>query len=101
MNKIKQRVYVFGQTMSGMVITKNTYIENINNSKIIPIIFENKIIGQCTINTDDNGIICDGITYNDVVDNELVIGVFYINEYHFKDDIKILDNISIKSITTK
>lgn len=101
MNKIKQRIYVFGQIVNGMVITNNIHIENIDNSKVIPITFEDKIIGQCTISTDDNGIICDGVTYNDAVDNELVIGVFYINEYHFKDDIKILDNISIKSITTK
>lgn len=101
MNEVKQRVYRFGQVFSGMVITHNTHIENIDNSKVIPITFENKIIGQCTISTDDYGIICDGITYNDVIDNELVIGVFYINEHHFKDDINILDNISIKSITTK
>lgn len=101
MDKVKQRIYVFGQIFGGMVITKNTYIENINNSKIIPIIFENKIIGQCTISADDYGIICDGITYDDVANNELLIGVFYTNEHHFKDDINILDNISIKSITIK
>ena len=99
MNKFKQRVYEFGRVVNGMVITHNTHIENIDNSKVIPITFEDKIIGQCTISTDDYGIICDGITYNDVIDNELSVGTFFINEHHFKDDINILDNISIVNIT--
>ena len=67
MNKIKQRIYEFGKIVNGMTITKDTHIENLKN---IPITFENKIIGQCAINTDDDGIICDGIIYDDDIINK-------------------------------
>ena len=99
MNKIKQRIYEFGRVVNGMIITKDTHIKN---SKIIPITFENKIIGQCVINTDDDGIVCDGIIYNDndiIANNELQIGMLFANEKHMKNDLTILDNIFIANIT--
>lgn len=99
MNKIKQRIYEFGRIVNGMTITRDTRIEN---SKIIPITFEDRIIGQCTINTDDNGIICDGIIYNnndDIINNdELQIGMCFINKKHIENDLTILDNIHIVNI---
>lgn len=98
MNKIKQRIYEFGQIVNGMAITKNTYIEN---SKIIPITFENKIIGQCIIKTDDNGIICDGVIYDDdiITNNELQIGIVLTNGKHMENDLTVLDNVYITNVT--
>ena len=99
MNKIKQRIYEFGRVVNGMTITKNTRIKN---SKTIPITFENKIIGQCVINTDDDGVICDGFIYDDndiIVNNELQIGMFFVNEKHMENNLTILDNIFIANIT--
>lgn len=105
MNEIKQRVYEFGRVVNGMVITDKTHIENAYNSKIIPITFENTIIGQCKIDTDNDGIICNGIIYNDDainIDNEMRVGIFFINKHHFNDDgVNVLDDISIANITTK
>lgn len=98
MNKIKQRIYEFGKIVNGMTITKDTHIENLKN---IPITFENKIIGQCAINTDDDGIICDGIIYDDDIINndELQIGMCFINEKHIENDLTIIDNIFIVNTT--
>lgn len=105
MNKIKQRVYEFGRVVNGMVITDKTHIENAHNAKVIPITFENTIIGQCTIGTDNDGIVCDGIIYNDDainIDNEMQVGIFFINKHHFNNDgVNVLDDISIANITTK
>lgn len=83
-----------------MTITQNTCIENIKNPKTIPIIFESRIIGQCVINTDDDdGIICDGIIYEDnIVNDKLQIGMFYRNEEHTENDLTIMDNICITNI---
>ena len=96
--KIKQKVYEFGRVVNGMVITKNTHIES---SKIIPITFENKIIGQCVVNTDDDGIICDGTLYDDniSINDKLQIGIFFVNDKHMENDLTILDNIQIANIT--
>lgn len=99
MNKIKQRIYEFGRICNGMTITHNTHIENTDNAKTIPIMFKDKIIGQCTISTDDYGIICDGIIYNDISVNNIQIGMFFINEHHYKDDVNILDDIFIANVT--
>lgn len=97
MNKIKQRIYEFGRIVNGMIITKDTHI---GNSKIIPITFEDKIIGQCTINTDDGGIICDGILYDDDISiSNLQIGISFINDKHIENDLTVLDNIYIANIT--
>lgn len=102
MNKIKQTVYEFGQPICDeMVITKNTHIEN-KRGKVIPIIFEDNILGQCVIDTDDNGIICNGVLYNrndDIsVDDELKLGSFFIKESHYEDGLMILDSIQIADI---
>ena len=101
MNKIKQTVYEFGQIFNEMVITKDTHIEN-KKGKVVPIIFGDNILGQCVIDTDDNGIICDGVLYNrndDInVDDELKLGSFFIKESHYEDDLMVLDSIQIADI---
>ena len=104
MNEIKQRVYEFGRIVNGMVITDKTHIENAHNAKVIPITFENTIVGVCKIDTDNDGIICDGIINDDVIniDNEMRVGTFFINKNHFNDDgVNVLDDISIANIATK
>lgn len=104
MNEIKQRVYEFGRIVNGMVITDKTHIENAHNAKVIPITFENTIVGVCKIDTDNDGIICDGIINDDVIniDNEMRVGIFFINKNHFNDDgVNVLDDISIANIATK
>lgn len=102
MNKFTQTVYEFGHPICDeMIITKNTCIEN-KKSKVIPIIFEDKIVGQCVVDTDNNGVICDGILYSDdniSIDNELKLGTFFIKEEHYEDDLMVLDKIQIASIT--
>jgi hypothetical protein len=105
MNKFTQTVYEFGQPICDeMIITKDTCIEN-KKSKVIPVIFEDKIIGQGVIDTSDDGIICDGVLYSDLygcddisVDDELKIGMFFIKEEHYEDDLMILYSIQIDSI---
>jgi hypothetical protein len=103
MNEIKQRVYEFGRVVNGMVITDKTHIENAYNAKVVPITFENTIVGVCTIDTDNEGIVCDGVINDDMnVDNEMRVGILFINKHHSDDNgINVLDDISIANITTK
>lgn len=102
MNKFTQKtVYEFGQPICDeMIITKNTHIEN-KKPKVIPIVFEDKIVGQCAVDTDNDGIICDGILYDDYdisIDDELKLGEFFIKEEHYEEDLMVLDKILIASI---
>jgi len=101
MNKFTQTVYKFGHPICDEIITKDTCIEN-KKSKVIPVIFEDKIIGQGVIDTSDNGIIFDGVLYGDLygcsVDDELKLGTFFIKEEHYEDDLMVLDKIQTDSI---